>query len=108
MTRFGALLRSASLDELPQLVNVLFGQMSLVGPRPPIAHEVARYEPWQRRRLAVKPGLTCLWQISGRCEIGFVDWVRMDLWYIKNRGVWTDLWLLAKTPLAVLSRRGAY
>ncbi len=70
VTRFGALLRSASLDELPQLVNVLFGQMSLVGPRPPIAHEVARYEPWQRRRLAVKPGLTCLWQISGRCEIG--------------------------------------
>ena len=108
VTRFGALLRSASLDELPQLVNVLFGQMSLVGPRPPIAHEVARYEPWQRRRLAVKPGLTCLWQISGRCEIGFLDWVRMDLWYIKNRGVWTDLWLLAKTPLAVLSRRGAY
>lgn len=108
VTRFGALLRKTSLDEIPQLLNVVLGQMSLVGPRPPIAGEVAKYDPWQRRRLAVKPGLTCLWQVSGRCEVGFLDWVRMDLWYIKNQSLRTDLWLLAKTPLAVLARRGAY
>lgn len=108
ITRLGAFLRSTSLDETPQLLNVLLGQMSLVGPRPPIAKEVAQYEWWQQRRLSVKPGLTCLWQVSGRSEIGFVDWVRMDLWYVKNRGFWTDLCLLARTPLAVLARRGAY
>ncbi|OYV96071.1 MAG: multidrug MFS transporter [Planctomycetia bacterium 21-64-5] len=108
ITRIGAFLRSTSIDEMPQLVNVLLGQMSLVGPRPPVPAEVAKYEPWQLRRLAVKPGLTCLWQVSGRCEIGFDDWVRMDLWYLRNQGLTTDLTLLAKTPLSVLSRRGAY
>jgi len=108
ITRIGRFLRSASIDELPQLFNVLAGQMSLVGPRPPVAKEVAQYKPWQRRRLAVKPGLTCLWQVSGRCEIGFEDWVRMDLWYLENQGFWTDLKLLLKTPGSVLSRRGAY
>ena len=108
ITPFGAFLRSTSLDETPQLLSVLLGQMSLVGPRPPIAKEVAQYDWWQQRRLSVKPGLTCLWQVSGRSEIGFVDWVRMDLWYVKNQGFWTDLALLVKTPLAVLARRGAY
>jgi lipopolysaccharide/colanic/teichoic acid biosynthesis glycosyltransferase len=108
VTRLGRLLRSFSVDELPQLFNVLRGQMSLVGPRPPLAAEVAGYEPWQRRRLAVKPGLTCLWQISGRSEIGFRQWVRMDLWYVRNQSLRTDLKLLAKTPWSVLSRRGAY
>ncbi len=108
ITAFGALLRSTSLDETPQLLNVLLGQMSLVGPRPPIAQEVAKYEWWQQRRLSVKPGLTCLWQVSGRSEIAFVEWVRMDLWYVKNQSLWTDLVLLAKTPLAVLACRGAY
>jgi len=108
ITRIGGFLRSTSIDEMPQLVNVLLGQMSLVGPRPPVPAEVAKYEPWQLRRLAVKPGLTCLWQVSGRCEIGFDDWVRMDLWYLRNQGLTTDLTLLAKTPLSVLSRRGAY
>jgi lipopolysaccharide/colanic/teichoic acid biosynthesis glycosyltransferase len=108
ITPLGAFLRSTSLDETPQLLSVLFGQMSLVGPRPPIAKEVAQYEWWQQRRLSVKPGLTCLWQVSGRSEIGFVDWVRMDLWYVKNQGLWTDLLLLVKTPVAVLARRGAY
>jgi lipopolysaccharide/colanic/teichoic acid biosynthesis glycosyltransferase len=108
ITPLGALLRSTSLDETPQLINVLLGQMSLVGPRPPIANEVVEYEWWQQRRLSVKPGLTCLWQVSGRSEIGFVDWVRMDLWYVKHQGIWTDLWLLLMTPLAVLARRGAY
>jgi lipopolysaccharide/colanic/teichoic acid biosynthesis glycosyltransferase len=108
VTRLGRFLRSFSIDELPQLVNVLKGEMSLVGPRPPIAKEVAQYEPWQYRRLAVKPGLTCVWQVSGRCEVGFNDWVRMDIRYLSNQSLRTDLKLLAKTPLSVLSRRGAY
>jgi lipopolysaccharide/colanic/teichoic acid biosynthesis glycosyltransferase len=108
ITRIGRILRKTSIDELPQLVNVLLGHMSLVGPRPPVAKEVARYEPWQRRRLAVKPGLTCLWQISGRSEIGFADWVRMDLWYLKHQSLWTDVKLLLATPWAVLTCRGAY
>lgn len=108
ITRIGRWLRSTSIDEMPQLINVLLGDMSLVGPRPPIPSEVAKYAPWQRRRLAVKPGLTCLWQVSGRSEIGFSQWVRMDIWYLKHQGVGTDLKLMWKTPLAVLSRRGAY
>lgn len=108
ITRVGAFLRSTSIDEMPQLMHVLLGQMSLVGPRPPVPAEVAKYQPWQLRRLAVKPGLTCLWQISGRSEIGFDDWVRMDVWYLRNQTLTTDLRLLAKTPLSVISRRGAY
>ncbi len=108
VTRIGRFLRSTSLDETPQLFHVLFGQMSLVGPRPPVPSEVRRYEPWQLARLAVKPGLTCLWQVSGRCEIGFHDWVRMDIWYLHHQSLLTDLMLLARTPLSVLSRRGAY
>ena len=108
ITRIGWFLRTTSLDETPQLFNVLSGQMSLVGPRPAIGGEVAEYEPWQRRRLAVKPGLTCLWQVSGRSEIDFKDWMRMDLWYIHNQDLRTDLALLVRTPWSVLSRRGAY
>jgi lipopolysaccharide/colanic/teichoic acid biosynthesis glycosyltransferase len=108
VTRIGRLLRATSIDEMPQLVNVLLGQMSLVGPRPPLKKEVAQYTPWQLRRLAVKPGLTCLWQVSGRSEIGFEQWVSMDLWYVRNQSLLTDLRLLAKTPWSVLSSRGAY
>lgn len=108
VTRIGRLLRTLSIDELPQLFNVLAGHMSLVGPRPPLLKEVLQYERWQRRRLAVKPGLTCLWQVSGRNEIGFEDWVQMDLWYIDNQHLLTDLKLLARTPHTVLTRRGAY
>jgi len=108
ITRIGRFLRSTSIDELPQLFNVLKGDMALVGPRPPIASEVINYAPWQRRRLAIQPGLTCLWQVSGRSEIGFEDWVRMDLWYSRHQNLWTDLQLIWKTPLSVLSRRGAY
>ena len=108
ITTIGRFLRSTSIDELPQLLNVLWGQMSLVGPRPPIGKEVARYEPWQRRRLAVRPGLTCLWQVSGRSEIDFQRWVRMDLWYVRNQSFLVDLKLLWKTPRSVLSGRGAY
>jgi lipopolysaccharide/colanic/teichoic acid biosynthesis glycosyltransferase len=108
ITRLGRILRKTSIDETPQLFSVLAGHMSLVGPRPPLAGEVARYEPWQRRRLAVRPGLTCLWQISGRSEIGFEDWVRMDIWYLRNQSLCTDLGLLVKTPWSVLTGRGAY
>lgn len=108
ITKLGRLLRVTSLDETPQIFNVLFGHMSLVGPRPPVVGEVIRYEAWQRRRLAIKPGLTCLWQVSGRCEIGFEDWVRMDIWYARNQSVWTDISLLVRTPWSVLTGRGAY
>lgn len=108
ITRIGRILRKTSIDELPQLINVLKGEMSLVGPRPPVPGEVARYRPWQRRRLAVKPGLTCLWQVSGRSEIGFEDWVRMDLWYARHQSFWLDVRLLLKTPWAVLRGHGAY
>lgn len=108
ITRVGRFLRATSIDELPQLFNVLLGHMSLVGPRPPLAKEVVQYEPWQRRRLAIKPGLTCLWQVSGRSEIGFEEWIRMDLWYIKHQSLLIDLALLLKTPWCVLTGRGAY
>ena len=108
VTRIGRILRATSIDEMPQLFNVLVGSMSLVGPRPPVAKEAIQYEPWQRRRLAVKPGLTCLWQISGRSEIQFEHWVRMDLWYLQNQSFSTDLKLLLRTPASVISGRGAY
>lgn len=108
VTRLGRWLRKTSIDELPQLVSVLLGEMSLVGPRPPVPKEVAKYKAWQRRRLAVKPGLTCLWQVSGRSDIGFDDWVRMDIWYVQNQDLWTDLKLLVRTPLSVVTCRGAY
>jgi lipopolysaccharide/colanic/teichoic acid biosynthesis glycosyltransferase len=108
VTRIGRWLRVTSLDEIPQLWNVLRGDMSLVGPRPPIAEEVVQYEPWQLRRLDVLPGLTCLWQISGRSRIGFQEWMRLDLEYIKHRSFWLDLKILIRTIPAVLSREGAY
>ena len=107
VTRLGRLLRRFSLDELPQLWNVLRGDMSLVGPRPPIPEEVARYERWQRRRLAMKPGLTCLWQVRGRNAIDFEEWMRLDLEYIDNWSPWLDLKILARTVPVVLSGRGA-
>jgi len=108
VTRLGNWLRKLSIDEMPQIFNVLRGEMSLVGPRPPIPAEVAKYEPWQAGRLAVKPGLTCIWQISGRCEIQFHDWVRLDLWYVQNQSFWLDVLLLLRTPWSVLTCRGAY
>ncbi len=108
VTRVGRLLRVTSVDEIPQLWNVIRGEMSLVGPRPPIAEEVMQYEPWQLRRLDVLPGITCLWQISGRSRIGFQEWMRLDLEYIKHRSFWLDLKILIRTIPAVLSREGAY
>lgn len=108
ITTFGKIFRRTSIDELPQLFNVLKGDMSLTGPRPPLAKEVAEYEPWHCMRLSVKPGLTCLWQISGRSEIMFHRWMLMDLWYVRHQNLWVDSMLLLRTPWAVLSRRGAY
>jgi lipopolysaccharide/colanic/teichoic acid biosynthesis glycosyltransferase len=108
MTPIGRFLRRTSLDELPQLYNVLKGDMTLVGPRPPTMDEVELYEPWQHARLNIRGGITCIWQVSGRSEIGFEDWVRMDLRYAQKRGLALDLGLLAKTANAVVSGRGAY
>ena len=108
VTRIGRLLRTTSLDEIPQFLNVLSGEMSLVGPRPPIPEEVSQYEPWQMRRLEVRPGITCLWQISGRSRIGFQEWMRLDLEYIKHQSFALDLKILLRTIPAVLSREGAY
>lgn len=107
ITRVGALLRRTSIDELPQLINVLRGEMSLVGPRPPLPKEVAAYDRWQRRKLAVKPGLTCLWQVNGRNRIDFEDWMKLDLQYIDNWSLWLDTKILMKTVPAVLKRSGA-
>ncbi len=103
----GRFLRQTSLDELPQLWNVLKGDMSLVGPRPPLPSEVVQYELWQRRRLSITPGITCLWQISGRNEIDFDKWMRLDLDYIDNWSLWLDIKILLLTIPAVLLRRGA-
>jgi exopolysaccharide biosynthesis polyprenyl glycosylphosphotransferase len=107
VTRLGRFLRRFSLDELPQLWNVLRGDMSLVGPRPPIPAEVARYERWQRRRLSMKPGLTCLWQVNGRNELDFGSWMELDLQYIDSWSLRLDLKILLKTIPVVLSGRGA-
>ncbi|HTG35223.1 MAG TPA: sugar transferase [Thermoanaerobaculia bacterium] len=107
VTAAGALLRKLSIDELPQLWNVLRGDMSLVGPRPPIPEEVAQYKRWQRRRLAMKPGLTCLWQISGRNDLDFDRWMQLDLEYIDSWSPLLDLKILLKTVPVVLSGRGA-
>ena len=108
VTEVGGFLRRSSLDEIPQLVNVLCGQMSIVGPRPQIPAEVELYEPWQRRRLEVKPGITCLWQIAGRSHIGFDEWMRLDLEYLRRRSLGLDLWILLRTLPAVIARKGAY
>jgi lipopolysaccharide/colanic/teichoic acid biosynthesis glycosyltransferase len=109
VTRIGALLRRTSLDELPQLYNVLKGEMSLVGPRPAIPYEVEAYESWHRRRvLEAKPGLTGLWQVTGRSSVTFDDMVRLDVRYAMSRSLWLDLMILMQTPRAVMLGEGAY
>jgi exopolysaccharide biosynthesis polyprenyl glycosylphosphotransferase len=109
ITLVGKFLRKSSLDEIPQFINVLRGDMSLVGPRPAIPYEVSAYRPWHRRRvLEAKPGITGLWQIEGRSRVTFDDMVRMDLRYAKNWSLWLDLKILLRTPVAVLKGSGAY
>jgi lipopolysaccharide/colanic/teichoic acid biosynthesis glycosyltransferase len=108
VTPFGHFLRRSSLDELPQFWNVLRGDMSLVGPRPPLAYEVERYKRWHLRRLwEAKPGITGLWQVKGRSRTTFDDMVRLDLRYAKKHSVWTDIKILLATPRAVISGKGA-
>jgi lipopolysaccharide/colanic/teichoic acid biosynthesis glycosyltransferase len=108
VTRIGKVIRRGSLDELPQLWNVLKGDMSLVGPRPPVAAEVSRYSLGERLRLDVKPGITCIWQVSGRSQLPFQRQVELDLAYIESQTVWGDFILLLRTVPAVLLGRGAY
>ncbi len=108
VTKIGRWLRKTSMDELPQFFNVFLGDMSLVGPRPPVPREVALYTAADRRRLAVTPGITCLWQIGGRAEIDFSGQVRLDVQYIESQSFWRDLKILLKTIPAVLWSKGAY
>lgn len=104
----GKMLRRTSIDELPNLFNVLWGDMSIVGPRPPLPREVARYDAFARRRLTVKPGITCLWQISGRSNLSFDEWMRLDNTYIDTWSPWGDFVILLKTVPAVLRGEGAH
>jgi exopolysaccharide biosynthesis polyprenyl glycosylphosphotransferase len=108
VTRVGALLRRYSLDELPQLVNVLRGDMSLVGPRPPLRSEVEQYNPWEHRRFLVPPGVTGLWQVSGRSDLSWEDSIRLDLYYVENWSLTGDLAIVYRTARTVVSARGAY
>jgi exopolysaccharide biosynthesis polyprenyl glycosylphosphotransferase len=107
ITRVGRFIRKTSLDEFPQFWNVMRGEMSIVGPRPPLPSEVRQYKRWQRRRLSVKPGITCIWQISGRNSIDFDNWMELDLEYIDQWSLWTDIQICLKTIPAVLGTRGA-
>lgn len=108
VTRVGRVLRRFSIDETPQFFNVLAGDLSLVGPRPPLPAEVAQYSLEERKRLHVKPGLTCLWQIGGRSDVPFDQQVRLDMEYIHSRSIWQDVRIMLKTVPAVLFGRGAY
>jgi lipopolysaccharide/colanic/teichoic acid biosynthesis glycosyltransferase len=108
VTRIGRWIRKFSIDEVPQLWNVLVGEMSLVGPRPPVPREVREYSVEDRQRLLAKPGLTCFWQVAGRSEIDFAGQVRLDVEYIRSKSVWLDFLLLLKTIPAVLLGKGAY
>jgi lipopolysaccharide/colanic/teichoic acid biosynthesis glycosyltransferase len=108
VTRVGRLLRKFSLDELPQLINILRGEMSLIGPRPALPREVALYTLEQRGRLAITPGLTGLWQVSGRAKLSFERSIELDLYYIEHQSLWLNLVIIAKTIPAVLRGDGAY
>jgi lipopolysaccharide/colanic/teichoic acid biosynthesis glycosyltransferase len=105
-TWVGRVLRATSLDELPQFFNVLRGDMSLVGPRPLPIHESIQCTPWQRRRLSVVPGMTCIWQVSGRSRVSFEEWMRMDLEYVRRRSLLCDMSLLLSTAPSVVVSRG--
>lgn len=97
VTKVGKFIRKTSIDELPQLINILKGEMSLVGPRPSLPKEVKEFEPWMMERLEVKPGLTCYWQVSGRNDIDFEDWMKLDIKYVRERSFWLDMKLIIKT-----------
>ncbi len=107
ITKIGKFIRKTSIDELPQLINIIRGEMSIVGPRPPLVTEVERYDDYIRQRLLVKGGLTCFWQCGGRNDVSFDEWVELDLDYIEQRSLWTDLVIILKTVPAVISGRGA-
>lgn len=107
ITKVGRFIRRTSIDELPQLFNIFLGDMTIVGPRPPLEREVAQYTEYQRQRLLVKQGLTCYWQCSGRNNISFEEWVELDLKYIRERSLWTDIKIIFMTIPAVLSGDGA-
>ena len=108
ITRVGRFLRRTSLDELPQLFNVFRGDMSLVGPRPPLPHEVEKYDEYAMERLSVRPGMTCYWQIMGRSNLSFEQWMELDHRYLEEMSVTTDIMILLKTPVAVFKGDGAY
>lgn len=108
ITKIGRVLRRTSIDELPQLFNILHGDMAFVGPRPPLPSEVLQYNDYQMQRVTIKPGLTCYWQVQGRSNIGFDEWVRLDIKYIQECGILTDIKILLRTVSAVIRRDGAY
>lgn len=107
VTKVGRFIRKTSIDELPQLINVLKGEMSLVGPRPSLPKEVSKFEPWMLRRLQVKPGLTCYWQVSGRNNIDFDEWMELDIKYVNERRFWLDLKLIFKTFFVLFGDKNA-
>ena len=108
ITKVGKFIRKTSIDELPQLINVIKGDMSLVGPRPSLPKEVEKFEQWMMERLEVKPGLTCIWQISGRNNIDFEDWMKLDIKYVRERSFKLDMKLILKTVLVLLGDKNAY
>lgn len=108
ITKVGKFIRKTSIDELPQLINVLKGDMSLVGPRPSLPKEVEQFEPWMYERLQVKPGLTCIWQVSGRNNIDFEDWMKLDIKYVRERSLWGDLKLVFKTFFVLFGDKNAH
>ena len=108
VTKVGKFIRRTSLDELPQLWNVLKGDMSLVGPRPSLPKEVKQFEKWMFRRLTVKPGLTCYWQVSGRNNIDFEDWMKLDISYVEDRNLWIDIKLIFKTVFVLFGDKNAH
>ena len=105
ITKVGKFIRKTSIDELPQLINILKGEMSLVGPRPSLPKEVDKFEPWMLERLEVKPGLTCYWQVMGRNDIDFEDWMKLDIKYVHDRNLWLDIKLILKHFLCFLEMK---